>query len=404
MSAIASTSAPARVPRAAAFLLLASITVSFLAGSSAPTPLYAIYRSEWHFSATMMTAIFGVYALAVLVALLVAGRLSDHVGRRPVLVAAIAVQVVTMALFAEAGSLAQLILARVLQGLSAGAALGAIGAGLLDIDKSQGAIANSVTPPIGTAAGAVLAGILVQYFAHPTQLVYVVLAAVLVLQGIGVALMAETHTPRPGALASLKPHLRFSPEVRRALVLSAPALVAAWAMAGFFASLGPSLVQTLFGSGTLVGSLSLFVMASSAAVVTWLLRNLPGTALTRLGTIVLAIGTAGILLSFPQHSALLFWVALPVAGAGFGAAFQGGVRTIALHAPAHERAGALSIAFVISYLAMGLPAIVAGYLVTRQGDLVATASEFGVFVIVLAMAALAATLGDARLTRAPQVR
>ena len=97
------------------------------------------------------------------------------------------------------------------------------------------------------------------------------------------------------------------------------------------------------------------------------------------------------MLSFPQHSALIFWVALPVAGAGFGAAFQGAVRTIATHAPAHERAGALSIAFVISYLAMGLPAIVAGYLVTRQGDLIATAAEFGVFVIVLAAVALAAT-------------
>jgi len=391
MSALAPAAAPARMPRVAAFLLLASITVSFLAGSSAPTPLYAIYRSEWHFSATMMTVIFGVYALAVLVALLVTGRLSDHVGRRPVLLAAIATQVVTMALFAEAGSLGQLILARVLQGLSAGAALGAIGAGLLDIDRTQGAIANSVTPPVGTAAGAVLAGILVQYFAHPTQLVYVVLAVVLVLQGIGVALMTETHTPRPGALASLKPHLRFSPEVRRALVLGAPALVAAWAMAGFFASLGPSLVQTLFGTTTLVGSLSLFVMATSAALFTWLLRNLSGAALTRLGASVLAIGTAGIMLSFPQHSALIFWAALPVAGAGFGAAFQGAVRTIATHAPAHERAGALSIAFVISYLAMGLPAIVAGYLVTRQGDLIATAAEFGVFVIVLAAVALAAT-------------
>jgi MFS family permease len=385
--------APAAPPlaRAATFLLLASITVSFLAGSSAPTPLYSIYRAQWNFTPTMMTVIFGVYALAVLVALLIAGRLSDHIGRRPVLLGAIAVQVVTMALFAEAGSLDALIVARVLQGLSAGAALGAIGAGMLDIDKTHGTIANAVAPPIGTAAGAVLSGVLVQYFAHPTQLVYVVLAGVLVLQGAAVYLMAETHTPRPGALASLIPHLRMSQPVRRALLLGAPALVATWALAGFYASLGPSLVQKLFGVSTLIASLSLFVMAASAAVTTWFMRNLSGTTITRTGAIVLAVGVAGIVVSFPLHSAVLFWIALVVAGAGFGAGFQGAVRTIAAHAPAHERAGALSIAFVISYLAMGLPAIGAGFLVTRYGNLVATASQFGGLVIVLALAALAAT-------------
>jgi MFS family permease len=71
-----------------AFFLLASVTVSFLAGSSAPTPLYPLYAAEWGLSPVAITAIFGIYALAVLVALLIGGRLSDHLGRRPVLLAA----------------------------------------------------------------------------------------------------------------------------------------------------------------------------------------------------------------------------------------------------------------------------------------------------------------------------
>src|SRR5664279_2870772 len=85
-------SAPRRLSPTVAFYLQASIVVTFLAGSSAPTPLYAVYQDEWGFTPITTTVVFGVYAVAVLVALLIAGSLSDHVGRRPVLIAAIAGQ------------------------------------------------------------------------------------------------------------------------------------------------------------------------------------------------------------------------------------------------------------------------------------------------------------------------
>ena len=107
-----------RLPGTVAFFLLASIIIGFLAGSSAPTPLYAVYAARWGFSPITITVVFGVYALAVLTALLVVGRLSDHVGRRPVLLAALAVQVVTMVVFVTAHGVPQLLVARIIQGLA----------------------------------------------------------------------------------------------------------------------------------------------------------------------------------------------------------------------------------------------------------------------------------------------
>src|SRR3989442_11151109 len=166
--------------------LLASITVSYLASSSAPTPLYPIYQAEWGFSAVTIALVFGVYALAVLAALLVTGRLSDYVGRRPVLIVATAIQAATMVLFAFADGLSTLIAARVIQGLSTGAAISAVGAGMMDVDKVRGAVANSVAPASGTALGGVLAGVMVHYLPKPTHLVYLVLAAIFVAQVIGV--------------------------------------------------------------------------------------------------------------------------------------------------------------------------------------------------------------------------
>ena len=137
-----------------AFGLLASILVMLLASSSAPTPLYATYQAEWGFSAITITVVFGVYAVAVLLSLLVFGALSDHVGRRPVLVTALVIQAGVMLVFAFAGGVDVLLLARVLQGLATGAAVGAIGAGLVDLHPGRGPVANAAGAMTGSATGA----------------------------------------------------------------------------------------------------------------------------------------------------------------------------------------------------------------------------------------------------------
>ncbi|MGH2928067.1 MAG: MFS transporter, partial [Solirubrobacteraceae bacterium] len=179
-----------------ALVLLSSLIVSLLSASSAPTPLYDVYQQEWGFSSITTTIVFGVYALAVLASLLTLGRLSDYVGRRPVLLAALAVQVASLTVVATADGVGALLLARVIQGLGTGAALGAIGAGLLDIDRERGTLANALTPGIGSGAGALLSALLVRYLPAPTHLVYLVLIAVIAAQAAGVALLRETVATR----------------------------------------------------------------------------------------------------------------------------------------------------------------------------------------------------------------
>src|SRR5689334_14016868 len=144
--------------------VLASMIVSFLAGWSAPTPLY---QAAWQFTPVAVTLVFGIYALAVLAALIVTGSLSDHIGRRPVLIVAALMQAVTMVVFATAHGLGALLVARVVQGLSTGAAASAIGAAMLDLDRAKGTLANAVAPMTGTATGALGGGLLVQYAPSP---------------------------------------------------------------------------------------------------------------------------------------------------------------------------------------------------------------------------------------------
>jgi predicted MFS family arabinose efflux permease len=392
-AAVTPSAVAARIPAASAFYLLASITVTFLAGSSAPTPLYPVYQAEWGFSAVTVTFIFGIYAIAVLMALLVAGRLSDHVGRRPVLIAAALVQAATMLLFASASGVGELVAARVIQGLSTGAAVTAVGAGLLDLDKERGATANAIAPPIGTALGGVLAGTMVRFLPEPTHLVYLLLAVVFIAQAIAVARIAEPGTLRAGALRSLKPQLAIPPGARGPLALAVPALVSSWALGGFYASLSPMLVSDITGAqGSLLGGLALFVLAGSAGVAILLLRNLGPRGLTVVGAATVIAGVALVLPALSHRWLPLFFAATVFAGAGFGTAFQGAVRTVVASTAAHDRAGVLSVAFIVSYLSMGVPAVFAGYLVARHGDIGATARQFGAVVIALALVALGGAL------------
>jgi predicted MFS family arabinose efflux permease len=378
-----------RLPLRAAFLLEGSIVVSFLAGSAAPTPLYPVYQVQWEFSPITTTVVFGVYALAVLAALLVAGSLSDHVGRRPVLLAGIAVQAVTMVVFATADGVPALLVARIIQGLSTGASMGAVGAGMLDIDKARGTIANAVVPLLGTASGSIGSGLLVQFLPAPERLVYLVLLGIFVVQGIGVLLMPETAEPKAGAVASLRPRFGVPRAARRPLLVAAPVLVAVWALAGFYGSVGPAVVRLVAGTHSiLVGGLGLFVLAASGGLAVLLSRNARPRAVMVFGILALLVGVSGTLVAIADRSPVLFFAGCVVAGAGFGGGFQGAVRTVIPLAAPHERSGLLSIVYVVSYLAMGLPVVIGGFLVVHGGGLAVTAREYGVAVLVLAVSAL----------------
>ena len=101
------------------------------------------------------------------------------------------------------------------------------------------------------------------------------------------------------------------------------------------------------------------------------------------GNGLVIVGVAIVLWSVTATSVAGFFVGTVIAGAGFGGGFQGGLRTIVSLAGPAERAGVISVAYIICYLAMGLPAILAGVLVVHS-TVTRTAQEFGVAVIALA--------------------
>ena len=179
--------------------------------------------------------------------------------------------------------------------------------------------------------------------------------------------------------------------------MAAPALIAVWALAGFYGSLGPTMVRLLSGSHSFVlGGLSLFVLAISGAITVLVTRNQRPHSVLLLGMATLFVGVGITLAAVETSSITLFFIGAVVSGSGFGAGFQGAIRTVIPLAAQHERAGVLSLMYVVSYLALGLPAVIAGYLVVHTGGVLTTAREYGIAVMVLAALALIGVLRQRR--------
>lgn len=388
-----------RLPRAAAFWTVAVTTATLLAASSAPSPLYPVYQAAFGFSALTLTTIFAVYVLALLVSLLTVGRLSDFTGRRPVLAAALVVEAAAMAVFLGADGVGWLVAARIVQGLATGAAIGVLGAYLLDLQPADGSrlgsLVNSVAPTTGLGVGAIGTGVLVQYAPHPTRLVFVVLIAAFVLLLGATALLPETVRPVPGAWAALRPQVAIPLAARRAFAGASPTMMSTWALGGLVLSVGGSLVGGVFGQANeaVIGAV-LGAFALAGAVGALVLSSLPPQRIRVLGGVALVVGTALFLAGIAAQSLALFVVAGVLAGAGFGSSFLGALRAVTQLAEPHERAALLSAVYVVSYLAFSVPALVAGVLITHLG-LRETAVGYSALVLAVAVLALGLSLRPA---------
>ncbi|SEF29655.1 MFS transporter [Variovorax sp. NFACC27] len=383
---IAARSRPWRLPQRAAFPLLAAVLFAFFFAAAAPSPLFVVFQHAWHFSSSLLTVAFAVYAIALLVSLLIAGSLSDHIGRRP---AALVLQAVAMGLFLLANGIGGLIAARVVQGIATGVASGALSAAVVEAApaarKRLGAMITSVSPLAGLALGALLTGVAVKFSLQPVMLVFGVLAVVFALGAAVVLWMPETVTPRAGALASLVPRVSIPAQARAEFARGLPVFVVVWALGGLYLSLAPSLMLHVFGiDNGVVNGLTVAVLSGMGAIAPTLLARFAAPKPVILGMASIAAGLVLLLASLATRSLALFFVGTAVAGLGFGGAFSALVQTLAPMAQSHERGELFAAIFVVSYLAFSLPAMLAGFLVAPLGLLNTTEGYAAVLLLIAA--------------------
>ena len=358
-----------QLSRRTGYLLAAAIVGLGLFASVTPSPIYHLYAERWHFGSITLTLVYATYAFGVLAALLLAGRVSDDVGRRPVLLVALGALALSSVLFMVADSTAWLFVARAIQGLATGAAISTASATLLDLharrDPAAVGLANGAASAGGIALGILSSSALVQLGDAPRILPYAVLFTLFALAFAGVLLMPEpVGSPSGLRLTVERPTV---PRVaRRPFLLASLAVVSSWSIGGLFFSLGPQLGAQLFDTrNVVVAGAGIVLLAGSAALAQLAFGRAPAWIGASAGSVALAAGTMAIVAAAAFESSATYLVGSVVAGAGFGIAFLGGLSTLVAAIPSHQRAAVLSAFYVVAYAALSVPAVLAGIVVTQ---------------------------------------
>jgi MFS family permease len=391
------TRAARRRPGIPAGVALSGAAIAFTSlylAAGAVTPLLVHYREQWKFPATLLTLAFAVYAIGFLATVLTLGSLSDHVGRRPVLIGALIVQLASNAVLLVAPDIGWVIAGRILQGGAAGAATTAFTAALVELAppnrKRLGTILGSVGLTGGLAAGSLLAGLAIQLTTTANSIVFTVLTVITMAGIVVIALSPESVTRAPGALRALIPRVSVPTPTRRELAAAAPVIAATWMLAGLSGGLAPSMVRSVFhlNSGLLNGLSGAIAPAASAAAGLIVTRLDARRAMT-IGIHASIAGALGIMSGAIAGSLPTMIVGQAIAGVGFGACFTASLVLIFPLAPAHQRAAVIAAIYIIAYIAFGMPVVIAGQLTDTLG-LVPTVSWYSAVTVFLALFSLAA--------------
>ena len=359
------------LPRKAAFWSLAGVFCLLFVATAAPAPLYGVYQAEWHFSVITLTAVFAVYALVLLVALLMFGSVSDYFGRRRTIVAGLAVYGMGCGVFLVAGGVAALFVARALQGVAVGIATGALGAALLELQPEGSGLApavSSAAPPLGLAIGGFGASALVQYGPARTHFVWWLLLGAGLAGVVAVLAAPESGVARSGSRPSVLPRLRVPRAARGVFAVALPCLIGVWALSGFALSLGPTLAAQLLRSQNLLwGGVVIALLYGVGVPVSLAVRKSSPSKVMFGGCVALAVGALIMFVAVATRSSAVLLAGTAVAGLGWTPAFTGAYGTIVALARPEDRAGLISAIFTVGYLAFSIPVVIAGVAASHYG-------------------------------------
>jgi MFS family permease len=371
-----------------AFWIVAYLFAAIMLGTTLPTPLYVLYQAQWHFSSGITTVIYASYATGVLAALLLAGRSSDQVGRRPVLAAALAFSAVSTVVFIVSPGVGWLFAGRVLSGISAGLVTGTATAALTETYRGSSSRRASMVATAanmgGLGLGPLVAGLFAQFAPDPTVLVFEVYLAVLAVAAVGLIFVPETVGDRQ------KLSLRFTglgiPSAGRSEFIAAGvAGFAAFALLGMFSALAPSFLgNVLHEHSHAVGGAVVFALFGAATATQLALARFASRTVMLGGLTVFLAGLALVVAGLSQASLALFLTGTIVSGVAVGAVFIGSVSTAVRLAPAEMRGRVASTYFVFAYVGLTIPVIGVGIASQYEGDFRA------VLVCAIALAALSA--------------
>ncbi|WP_415972754.1 MFS transporter [Rhodococcus sp. 077-4] len=373
------------------FWVVAAAFLTAMAFSTVPSPLYPLYQERDGFSTFMVTVVFAVYAVGVIVSLILAGHVSDWVGRKKVLITALLLELVAAIMFLSGTALPVLLVARFITGLGVGVLTATATAYLHELHtKHRPEASGQRFEKVSTAAnigglgvGPLVAGILAQWVSAPLHTPYAVFAVLLVVAVIGVALVPETVAELPVRPAYRPQRIDADHGDRAGYFATAAAGFASFSVFGVFTSVAPGFVAgTLDHPSRLLSGATVFAVFGTAALAQTLTSRMTSTAKLALGISAEAVGLITLVTGMHALSLPMFLIGGVIAGIGAGVLFKAAVGAVTAMAAPAQRSEALAGLFLISYLGLGIPALGIGVATLEMS---ATTAMTGLAAIVLVL-------------------
>ncbi|MGJ6979061.1 MFS transporter [Aestuariimicrobium soli] len=363
------------------------------AASGSPIPLYERYRAATGLTTADLSVAAVTYFVAVMLALVVLGRLSDHLGRRAVALGAAALAAAGSLALLQVTGLPVLMTGRFLQGLACGLGSSAVAAYVVDLAPERprwlAATAVAGSPLIGLTVGAVGSGALAEHGPAPEQTPYVIVTALLVACAAFLLASPDPVDRRPGTLASLRPRVHVPGAIRPLLPAAVAVFVGTWAVGGFYQAFSPTISAQSLGTGsTLVAAVVFASFMAPYAVGGPLTGRLPPTAAQRLGIAVFALAVVGVVAGLLSGAIAAVIGCGIVAGAAQGAAFTGTMRGLLGRTGPAERAGLMATVYLFSYGGAAIPSLVAGRVAAAGAPLQGIAVGYAGLAVLAAAAML----------------
>jgi MFS family permease len=366
MAPVINQAQPGRMLRLAFLSAVVSVVAAFVT-TAAPIPLFNIYRAQDGFTNAGISMAVVATSVGTIAALLVLGRLSNHLGRRPTAIASLGVLLLGCLLLLNVHDIGTLLASRLLMGVGTGLASSSLTSYIVDAAPTRpewlASVASSQGPMLGLTVGAIASGALVQFGPWPRDLIYLVCVGFLLMSAALIAISPETATPTPGAWRSLLPRVRVPARVRHLLPVAAAVFLATWSTGAFYQAIVPALVEDqLHTRSPLILGLVFAAYMAPSVLGAPIGGRFTSAAAQRVGMITFLAGMIGIITAIAAGTLVLFIIATIVAGVGQGISISAATRGLLHGSTLADRAPIFSAIYLICYSGAALLSLIAGQL------------------------------------------
>ncbi|WP_251857920.1 MFS transporter [Herbiconiux sp. L3-i23] len=375
------------------FWIVAVTFTTIMAFSTVPTPLYALYQERDGFPTAVVTVIFAAYAVGVILSLYFAGHISDWLGRRPIILAAVLVQLLSATMFLFWSDVPGLLVARFVNGVGVGmltatatAHLSELGAALRGPTDRRASVIAGFANLGGLGLGSLISALIAVNVAAPLEAPYEFFLVLLVVEAIALLFVPETVVKREEHVAYRPQRVAVPSDSRGVFWASAIASLGAFAVFGMFSAVAPAVLRGVMGETSLVvaGAVA-FAAFASASIAQAVFVGAPLRRQLQLAIVSAVVGLVVLIVGTLLASLAAFVLGAVLTGAGVGLLFRVALGVAGGLTTPERRGEVLAAVFLAAYVGISVPVLLIGaaFLVASQPVVVAGFGAVAVVVIVL---------------------